>query len=199
MAQIVVPFRGASAKQRLDFPDEIRSKLALAMLGDVLTACAATWRTLLVTNDAEARTLADELEVEVVDDPGEGQGQAVAAALERVGDGPVLVVNADLPCVVPHDLRTLAGAAELGALGLVEAEDGTTNALSLPDASFFAPLYGAHSAGRFRDHAQAQGITAVAATIPNLADDVDTLEDLARIGFRAGPRTQTAIGRLPSL
>lgn len=199
MAQIVVPFRGESAKQRLDFPDEIRSKLALAMLGDVLTACAATWPTLLVTNDADARALADELEVEVVDDPGEGQGQAVAAALEHVGDGPVLVVNADLPCVVPHDLRTLAGAAELGALGLVEAADGTTNALALPRASLFAPLYGARSAERFRGHAEGHGVTAVAATIPNLADDVDTLEDLARIGFRAGPRTQTAIGRLPSL
>ncbi len=51
MAQIVVPFRGESGKQRLDAPDEIRSKLALAMLGDVLTACVATGRTFLVTQD----------------------------------------------------------------------------------------------------------------------------------------------------
>jgi len=199
MAQIVVPFRGESGKQRLDAPDEMRSKLALAMLGDVLSACVATERTLLVTNDAGARALAEELGAEIVDDPGGGQGPAVAAALERVHDGPVVVLNADLPCVVPHDVRTLAGAAELGALGLVEAEDGTTNALALPRASLFAPLYGARSADRFRDHAEAHGVTAVAAAIPNLADDVDTLEDLARIGLRAGPRTQAAIGRLPAL
>jgi 2-phospho-L-lactate guanylyltransferase len=199
MAQIVVPFRGESAKQRLDASDEIRSKLALAMLGDVLTACVATGRTLLVTSDAGARALAEELGAELVDDPGAGQGQAVAAALERVGEGPVLVVNADLPCVVPHDLRTFAGAAELGAFGFVEAEDGTTNALALPYASLFAPLYGARSADRFCEHAEAEGVTAVAAAIPNLSDDVDTLEDLARVGFRAGPRTQAAIGRLPSL
>ena len=101
--------------------------------------------------------------------------------------------------VVPHDLRTFAGAAELGAFGLVEAEDGTTNALALPRASLFAPLYGAGSADRFRAHAEARGVAAVAAAIPNLADDVDTLEDLAKIGLRAGPRTQTAIGRLPGL
>lgn len=199
MAQIVVPFRGESAKQRLDAPDEIRSKLALAMLGDVLTACVVTGRTFLVTQDVDARALASELGAEIVDDPGGGQGSAVAAALEEVENGPVLVLNADLPCVVPHDVRTLAGAAELGALGLVEAEDGTTNALALPRASLFAPLYGARSADRFREHAKAHGVTAVAAAIPNLADDVDTLEDLARIGFRAGPRTQTAIGRLPGL
>jgi len=199
MAQIVVPFRGESGKQRLDAPDELRSTLALAMLGDVLTACVAAGRTILVTSDAAARALADELGAELVDDPGAGQGPAVAAALERVQDGPILVLNADLPCVVPHDVRTLAGAAELGALGLVEAEDGTTNALALPRASLFAPLYGPRSADRFRRHAEELGVVAVAAAIPNLADDVDTLEDLARIGFRAGPRTQTAIGLLATL
>ena len=199
MAQIVVPFRGESGKQRLDIPDELRSKLALAMLGDVLTACVATGRTLLVTGDAAAQALADELGAELVDDPGGGQGPAVAAALERVENGVVIVLNADVPCVVPHDLRTLACTAELGAVGLVEAEDGTTNALALPRAALFAPLYGARSADRFRAHADAQGVSAVAAAIPNLADDVDTLEDLARIGLRAGPRTQTAIGRFPAL
>ena len=199
MAQIVVPFRGTSGKRRLDAPDAVRTSLALAMLGDVLTACVATGRTLLVTGDADARALAGELGAETVDDPGGGQGQAVAAALERAENGVVIVLNADVPCVVPHDLRTLAGAAELGALGLVEAEDGTTNALALPRASLFAPLYGARSADRFRAHADAHGVTAVRAAIPNLADDVDTLEDLARIGLRAGPRTQTAIGKLPAL
>jgi 2-phospho-L-lactate guanylyltransferase len=199
MAQIVVPFRGVSGKQRLETSDEVRSTLALAMLGDVLTACVATGRTLLVTGDADARALAVELGAEVVDDPGGGQGRAVVAALERVENGTVVVLNADIPCVVPHDIRTLAGAAELGAVGLVEAEDGTTNALALPRASLFAPLYGARSADRFRDHLQAHGVATVAAVIPNLVDDVDTLEDLSRIGLRAGPRTQAAIGGLHAL
>ena len=199
MAQIVVPFRGVSGKQRLETSDEVRSTLALAMLGDVLTACVAAGRTLLVTADADARALADELGAEVVDDPGGGQGPAVAAALELVDGAPVVVLNADLPCVVPHDIRTLAGAAERGAVGLVKADDGTTNALALPRASLFAPLYGAGSAGRFRDHAASLGVIAVAAVIPNLADDVDTLEDLTRIGLRAGPRTQAAIGQLAAL
>lgn len=196
MAQIVVPFRGESAKQRLDAPDDVREKLALAMLGDVLAAAVATGRTLLVTGDAAARALAKELGAETVDDPGGGQGAAVEVALHRTENGTVIVLNADVPCVVPHDLRTLAGAADLGALGLVEAADGTTNALALPRAWLFAPLYGGGSAARFRAHAEAQGVTAVSASIPNLADDVDTLEDLHRVGFRAGPRTQAALGQL---
>jgi 2-phospho-L-lactate guanylyltransferase (CobY/MobA/RfbA family) len=71
--------------------------------------------------------------------------------------------------------------------------------MALPRGSLFAPLYGPSSAERFCEHAEAQGVPVAAADIPNLADDVDTLEDLARIGFRAGPRTQAAIGALPSL
>jgi 2-phospho-L-lactate/phosphoenolpyruvate guanylyltransferase len=196
MTQIVVPFRGASGKQRLDASEPVRTKLALAMLGDVLTACVATGRTLVVTGDAEARALAAELGAETVDDPGGGQGAAVAAGLERAANGTVIVVNADVPCVVPHDLRTLAGPAELDAAGLVEANDGTTNALVLPRASLFASLYGEGSADRFREHFDAQGVMAIAAVIPNLCDDVDTMDDLQRISLRAGPRTQAALGRL---
>lgn len=195
MAQIVVPFRGERGKQRLDAPADVRSELALAMLGDVVTAAAATGRTLVATSDAAARSLAEELGAEAADDPGGGQGAAVAAALENLEEGTVLVVNADLPCVVPHDLRTLAGAADLGAIGYVEAADGTTNALAFPDASMYAPLFGAASAARFREHAEAIGVTAIACAIPNLSDDVDTLEDLGRVGLRAGPRTQAALGR----
>ena len=196
MLQIVVPFRGESSKQRLETTDEVRSGLALAMLGDVLTAATATAPTLLVTRDERARALAAELGAELVDDPGGGQGAAVAAGLERVDGALVLVLNADVPCVVPHDLRTLAGSAELGALALVEARDGTTNALALPSAALFAPLYGGGSAGRFRDHAESQGILATSVAIPNLADDVDTLDDLERVALRAGPRTQAALGQL---
>ncbi|MBA2461115.1 MAG: 2-phospho-L-lactate guanylyltransferase [Actinobacteria bacterium] len=196
MTAIVVPFRGASGKRRLDAPDELRAQLALAMLGDVVMACVSTARTLVVTSDPAARGVAAELGAEIVPDPGGGQGAAVAAALADLPDEPALVVNADVPCVVPHDLRTLARAAELGALGLVEAEDGTTNALALPQPAAFAPLYGPGSARRFRKHAAAIGLEAVGAAIPNLADDVDTVADLERLTYRAGPRTQAAVGVL---
>jgi 2-phospho-L-lactate guanylyltransferase len=195
MAQIVIPFRGEHGKQRVDASDEVRTQLGLAMLGDVLAAATVTGRTLVVTDDEAGRALAAELGAEPVADGRGGQGAAVAAALGQLDGGTVLVVNADLPCVVPHDLRTLAGAAELGAIGYVEAEDGTTNALAFPDREHFAPLYGGGSAVRFRDHAEAIGVPAISCAIPNLSDDVDTLDDLRRIGLRAGPRTQAAMRR----
>ena len=196
MAPIVIPFRGLSGKRRIDAPEELRAQLALAMLGDVITASLATDRTLLVSQDADAAELARELGAELVEDPGGGQGGAVAAGLAELPDRPALVVNADVPCVVPHDLRTFAGAAELGAFGLAEAEDGTTNALALPRPKLFASLYGAGSAARFTEHARSLRYEVAPAAIPNLIDDVDTREDLERLALRVGPRTQAALGLL---
>jgi 2-phospho-L-lactate guanylyltransferase len=189
---IVVPYR-VNGKSRL--PEPVRAEVALAMLADVVTACVAAAPTTVVTGDPRAALLAAELGAATASDPGEGQGAAVEAALATI-DGPALVVNADLPCAVPGDLRTLAEIGEAGALGVVEAADGTTNALALPAAGLFAPLYGPRSAERFAEHARERGVEVVAAAIPNLADDVDTIEDLRRVGMRAGPRTQAALATL---
>ena len=192
MAAIVVPFRGAGGKQRLgSLPDDERQALALAMLADVLAACRGVGTTVVVTPDGEVARIAAEHEAEVVDDPGSGQGAAVAAALRGVV-GPVLVVNADVPCVVSQDLRLLEAATPEHGLAYVEANDGTTNALGLSAPALFAPLYGPGSAERFRHHAHTLGAEGVPAAIPNLADDVDSIADLERLERRVGPRPLAA-------
>ena len=197
MTRIVVPFRGAGAKIRLSpLGEHERGELALAMLGDVAAACVVVGETTGVTDDERAAALAAELGAEVADDPGSGQGDAVASVLSSLGPGPVLVVNADVPCVAPHDLRALERATPAPGLAYVPAADGTTNALGLPDPRFFAPVYGPGSADRFRAHAEGLGAVALAVALPNLADDVDTEDDLRRVGLRAGPRTQAAIASL---
>jgi len=162
------------------------------MLADVLAATAVLGRTLVVTADVDGGAVADEAGAEAVADPGGGQGVAVAAALELAADEQVLVVNADLPCVVPVDLRALLAAIPAHGLALVEALDGTTNALGLSAPEVFAPLYGPDSASRFR----ALTVETVAVVLPNLAEDVDTLEDLERLQLRCGPRTQAALAAL---
>ena len=167
MVTIVIPFAGAGGKTRLHESAEVRGALATAMFEDVLAACRPVGPT-------------------KVADSGGGQGAAVAAALADV-EGPVVVVNADLPCAVPADVCLLAETAP----ALVAAADGTTNALSLPSADLFEPLYGPGSAERF--HAQCG---AVPMALPNLADDVDTMDDLVRLQLRVGPRTLVALGAL---
>jgi len=163
------------------------------MLGDVLDACVGVGATIVVTSDVAGAELATELGAETCPDPGGGQGAAVAAALASV-DGAALVVNADLPCIVPDDLVALAAAAGAGA-ALVEAADGTTNALALPGPAAFAPLYGAGSAARFRARAAALGLDVASVDLPNLVDDVDTLDDLRRLAPRCGPRTRACLAR----
>jgi 2-phospho-L-lactate guanylyltransferase len=193
MVEIVVPFRGSAPKTRLHARAEAARTLALAMLGDVLAACVVVGRTAVVTDDDEVQELASELGANAVDDPGGGQGAAVASAVARLDIGPTLVVNADVACVTPRDLRSLVAATPAGGLALVEAHDGTTNALSLPAPQLYAPLYGPGSAARFLGHARSLGVDAVSAVIPNLADDVDTAVDLRRVQLRVGPRTQAAL------
>jgi 2-phospho-L-lactate guanylyltransferase len=194
MAGIVVPFRGSGGKQRLArLGEESRRSLVLAMLADVLAATTQVGRTVVVTADEDARRLATDAGAEVVDDPGGGQGDAVAAAIGLFPSDSVLVVNADVPCVVPYDLRSLLAATPRGGIALVASEDGRTNALSLPAPHLFEPLYGPRSAERFQRAARDLGLEAVVAAVPNLADDVDTPEDLERVRHRAGPHTQAAL------
>jgi 2-phospho-L-lactate/phosphoenolpyruvate guanylyltransferase len=150
------------------------------MLGDVVEAALAVGHVLVVTNDPAVVPAP----AEVVHDPGEGMGAAVAAGLARVV-GHALVVNADLPAATSSALGRLANAG----LALVEAADGTTNALSLPDPSVFAPLYGPGSADRFRAHAPFATVA-----VPELELDVDFDADLERLAAAAlGPRTRALL------
>ena len=98
MALFVVPFR-ADGKTRLGDPE-----IALAMFLDVRSACEQVG------------------EVLVCDAPG-GQDAALAAMLSTL-EGPVAIVNSDVPCVTPYELLELVDAAP----ALVAAADGTTNA-----------------------------------------------------------------------
>jgi 2-phospho-L-lactate guanylyltransferase len=173
---IVIPYRG-DAKRRVS--SSLRAAVAVAMLGDVVEAALTVGRVLVVTDDPAICPPG----VEIVADPERGLGAAVAAGLSRV-DGHALVVNADLPAATPAALHRLADSG----LALVEARDGTTNALSLPNPRVFAPLYGSGSAARFRAHAPF-----VTVSIPELEADVDSDSDLERLAGRVGPRTRALL------
>jgi 2-phospho-L-lactate guanylyltransferase (CobY/MobA/RfbA family) len=177
MPAVIVPFRKESAKLRLHpLPEEARAALARAMLADVMAACEPVAPP-VVTQERD-------------------QGEAVENALRMIESGPILVVNADLPCAQPRDLLALLGALPDGGLALVEARDGTTNALALSAPHLFAPLYGPGSAKRFRARAARLDVPVATAEIPNLLDDVDTVDDLERLEGRLGPHTAAAFGEL---
>jgi 2-phospho-L-lactate guanylyltransferase (CobY/MobA/RfbA family) len=163
MATIVIPFR-PNGKRRLSGGAE----LARAMLADVLAACEPVAGTVIA--DAEG-----------------GQGPAVQAALAGL-EGPVAIVNADLPCARAEDVERLLAGTPPEGIALVEAADGTTNALALANPDLFQPLYGPGSAERFRSAAPSLTLA-----IENLVDDVDTPGDLTRLHARLGPHTRAAL------
>ncbi|MGH3048658.1 MAG: 2-phospho-L-lactate guanylyltransferase [Gaiellaceae bacterium] len=199
MPTVVIPFAGARGKTRLHASSRVRRAVSLAMLADVVAAGVAIGRTRVVTPDEEGAATARDTGADVIADPGGGQGAAVEAGISDLEPGAILVVNADVPCVVPHDLRSLLAATPAGGMALVEALDGTTNALSLPAREAFAPLYGRDSAVRFREHAAELGIESVSVALPNLAEDVDTFDDLERLDLRCGPRTQACLAGLAGI
>ncbi|HEY4348250.1 MAG TPA: NTP transferase domain-containing protein [Gaiellaceae bacterium] len=192
MPSLVVPFRGAKGKSRLGpIPGSTRELLACAMLEDVVAACTAVGPTYVV---APAGTHAED--ATLVPDPGGGQGAAVRAGLEVAalaagGSGTLLVVNADLACVTPRDLLSLAGAVPPDGLAYAAAADGTTNALGLSSPQLFAPVFGPGSAARFGALGPSRRVDA-----PNLMDDVDTISDLERLGPRLGRRTRSILASL---
>jgi 2-phospho-L-lactate guanylyltransferase (CobY/MobA/RfbA family) len=162
---VVIPFAGEGGKTRLHESAQVRDALSAAMLEDVLAASRAVGLTRVAGQSG-------------------GQGAAVAAALAGI-EGPVVIVNADLPCATTEDIEALAAAAP----ALVAAADGTTNALSLTSGGDFEPLYGPGSAARF-------GVLARPVSLPNLAEDVDTMDDLARLERRLGSHTRAALAEL---
>src|SRR5439155_1713138 len=141
VTSVVIPFAGVEGKTRLHLSRRTRRVLSLAMLGDVLAAAVAVGDVRVVTPDPDGVAAACEAGAEVVDDPGGGQGPAVLAGLAGLEPGTILILNADVPCVVPDDLRLLLAATPAGGIALVEALDGTTNALSVPAREAFADLY----------------------------------------------------------
>jgi 2-phospho-L-lactate guanylyltransferase len=190
MATVVVPFRSSDPKHRLAPAGERdRRRLAHAMLGDVLAAAQPVGAVLVVSAEPPPEGFAH------VPDPRRGQGAAVRAGLDAAaGRGlptPYLVVNADLPCATTRDLLALAGAVPEDGLALVAAADGTTNALAVAAPDVFEPLYGPGSADRFAALAISRRLDA-----PNLADDVDTLDDLARLTGRVGRHTVAVLASL---
>lgn len=171
------------------------------MLADVVEACAAVGPVFVVAPHEHEHELVSALgqPVTAVPDPGGGQGTAVRAGLDVAAlaassagrTGPLVVVNADLPCVTARDLLALAGAVPERGLAYAPAVDGTTNALAVSAAHIFAPVYGPGSAARFAELAPANRVDA-----PNLIDDVDTIADLERLAGRLGVNSRRALAAI---
>jgi len=111
-----------------------------------------------------------------VADLGRGLNSELAAARDRLSQGPFLIIHADLPLLAPDEVRVLLEAAEQSGMALApDRHGGGTNALAVWDGRPLAFCFGP---GSFAQHlAQARDEVAVVERL-GLALDLDTPDDL---------------------
>ena len=203
MIAALVPVKQlAASKSRLlpEFDAARREALSRAMLQDVLAALTAAERVgqvAVVTPDDAVAAAAVEAGARAVIHRGPGLNEslragAAALALER-SDG-LLVVLGDVAGALPADLDTLCASLDdvpRPAVALAPATDGGTAALlrSPPDA--IAPHFGADSARRHREAADAAGVACLEVSLPSLAIDLDSADDIALFLRTEGGGQQT--------
>ena len=192
MPTVVVPFRGVEGKSRLGrLQREARAALAHAMLADVVDACLALGPTVVVAPEGTpvgrgARRRR----------PGRraGSRRAASGSTRRWRPAAGRRTSSSTPTCRASRRATSSRSPvpfPTGGLALAAAADGTTNALALSSPDLFEPVYGPGSAARFAALAPSRTVDA-----PNLVDDVDTVDDLERLGPRVGPHTRAALSKL---
>ncbi len=180
------------AKQRLrdELADEEVRQLVESMLSKVLVALTRVSLIeliLVVSRDPIALGLARQSGAVVIDDDERGHNAAARSGIEyaqRRGAERVLLVPGDCPLLDPEELEALiAQAATEGPEALIVPDrHGTgTNALLLTPPDALEPSFGPDSCQRHLASARSNGIDARVLTIPSLALDIDTPEDLATL------------------
>jgi len=197
------------AKQRLreSVADSLRSDLAKAMVGDVLSAlreCTAIEATIVVTSESSVALAARYIGAIVVEDSAEeGQSAAVALGLARASEQGFergLCVPGDCPTLDPAELVDLL-EGESAALVIVPDRHGKgTNGLLLTPPDAISPSFGPESRTRHEQLARDGGVSWRIEQPTSLLLDIDTGEDLDVLRERlastptGAPRTRAVLG-----
>ena len=197
----VVPVKEtAGAKQRLAklLSADVRRRLALAMLDDVLdavTSVEALAGVIVVTLDSDAAAAAARWRAVVWNDGArDGHTGAVSAAARRLArnGAAMLTLPGDVPLVTPADIGEIVAAhRRTPGFVIVPARDelGSNAILCTPPDR--VPLrFGSNSYFPHLDAARAHGVEPVTVRLPRIALDIDEPEDLA--AFMAVPSSTRA-------
>jgi 2-phospho-L-lactate guanylyltransferase len=194
----VVPVKAwRSAKSRIagDLREDMARALTLDTL-DVLTSHADVVHVVVVTSDAEVRREAQARGATVLaEEPGglnHAVGQACAWIASNLGDGPTVVVPADLAYLSSDVLGTaLAALGDEVSAHIPDISGEGTTLLAASSASAIDPHYGVGSSAA---HAAA-GYTRLEDVDARARTDIDELGDLHQ-GWTMGPRVSAVIDRM---
>jgi 2-phospho-L-lactate guanylyltransferase len=202
---ILVPVKNlVNAKQRLAhvLEQSARTELAQAMLADVLQALAdsAADDVSLVSSDPFALELADHYRFVVIpDDSNLSETSAIemaTRACESRGIQSTLVIPADIPLIEAADIRAVyEGAPANGTVLVPSADQRGTNAVLRRPAALFPLRFGNDS---FMPHlvaAIATHTSCVVLSLPRIALDIDTPEDLQQLVNARGEKRSQRLAR----
>jgi len=195
-----------SAKSRLApvLGREAASRLALAMLEDVLEALLAVpalERVAVVTPDAEVAAAAEGMGALALlrDDPGLNPAiEAACAELAEKRDDGSLVVLGDVAGALPADLARLVASSASRGVRLAPAADGGTAALLRRPFDVIPARFGRDSARAHQEQASRDGVPFEALPLPSLRVDLDSAEDLDAFleSDAGGPRTRALLSEI---
>jgi 2-phospho-L-lactate guanylyltransferase len=209
-------FDHAKSRLRASVAEELRARLAQAMVADVLHALARTAsieRTIVVTCEPSLPETAREHGALLIADTVEdGQSAAVTLGIERAqADGfeRVLCIPGDCPALDPAELDALLAAADArlreparAEVAIVPDRHGTgTNGLLLTPPDAIAPSFGPDSCARHTALASAAGVACRVERPASLLLDIDTRADLAELQDRldatraSAERTRAVLGQ----
>jgi 2-phospho-L-lactate guanylyltransferase len=202
---ILIPVKKlSSAKQRLsDVMQQVeRTVLAQVMLSDVVQAVSTYGRedVCLVTNDPFALEQATAYGFDVIPDTANtSETDAIDMATGIVASRGVtrtLVIPGDIPLIEPEDLATIFEyAPEIGSVLVPSADKRGTNAVLRAPAALFPLRFGNDS---FQPHLQvaiAAATSSVVLSLPRIALDIDTPEDLQQLASQTGNKPAQVLVR----
>ena len=201
---ILIPVKNlAHAKQRLSavLDQSARTELARAMLSDVLdTVSKCGVEVALVTSDPFALELAAQHGFEVIrDHANRSETDAIEMATRVCAERGVertLVIPADIPLIESDDVRMIYDRAPARGSVLVPAADKRgTNAILRSPAALFPLRFGNDSFVPHHAAARATNNPCVVLSLPRVALDIDTPEDLRELVRASGEKRSQMLAR----
>ena len=192
MSVAVIPIKSlAHSKSRLasEFSRSELETLSLSMLDDLLGSLLATpalTRVAVATPDDRVAELARSLGAEALHGPDPGLKSAIDGAPAKLGlksEEALLVVLGDLPDARPDELQRLFDAIQDSdgpVAALAPSSDGGTSALLRKPHDCIPSCFGAKSALRHSEAAEAEGVPLLRIPLPSLDLDLDSAMDLDR-------------------
>ncbi len=210
MSCALIPVKALSAtKSRLlpELGQAALARLALAMLEDVIAALHRTpsvRRIAVVTPDERVAALAKALGAEPLVGPDPGLNAAIDASAGQLAlssEDPLLVVLGDVAGASGEDFEAMhrrADSMPRPRAVLAPSRDGGTSALLRDPHAALPSRFGAQSARRHREAADAAGLHFAELPLESLAIDLDRAEDVdAFLALEAGgDRTRAVLADL---